>query len=566
MLYVFCLCYSKEPLEHPPIFRCTVMECRALTAIQSGLLGEYAAEILFFLFKISEAMLEPSIRLFIYETVCLQDHDPSTCAKLNAHPEEEALVQTRAASLIMYYKMLINLPAILLVLFCGAWSDRCGRKLPVMLTCAGGVLAVLLYMMCAWLQYEGVREEYLLLILVGAAVRGAFGRSAVMTMSVHSYVSDISTKDVRTRKLAHLVAMSHFGYLIGCVICGSLLDTVGFIVVFCVVMGFIVACFLVAAACMRVTVDPVNPELSTEDDDDPKQKDACYSLGQLRDCFRVLTKPRPGHARCYLWLLMLCVVLQQTCKSGELDITMLFVKRAPMSWAKSTYSYLLGIDYACLGFMAFFVLPVLVKVFHFSDTTLILVGLVFKMTRTTMIAFSDVTWMVFAAVAIGGPHSFAISGKKSLISKLVHETELGKTFSLLSSLETVSNLMGTVMFTNLYSLTLPLWPGAAFIIESGVYLAIFLIVIGITCTYQNEESAILLPRGRSEKEKRQTQYGSISGSSSSSSNSFLSSPSSTEETPPNNVMSSETVKKKLFPKLPAAKPMLAERTFGATKV
>ena len=43
----------------------------------------------------------------------------------------------------------------------------------------------------------------------------------------------------------------------------------------------------------------------------------------------------------------------QTCKSGEVDITLLFVERSPLNWSKSLYGYLLAVDYACLGIYMF---------------------------------------------------------------------------------------------------------------------------------------------------------------------------------------------------------------------
>jgi len=44
------------------------------------------------------------------------------------------------------YKLIINLPAVLLLLFCGAWSDRVGRKLPIILSSFGTVIAVIFFM------------------------------------------------------------------------------------------------------------------------------------------------------------------------------------------------------------------------------------------------------------------------------------------------------------------------------------------------------------------------------------------------------------------------------------
>ncbi|KAK2150370.1 hypothetical protein LSH36_408g00027 [Paralvinella palmiformis] len=468
-----------------------------INSLQSGLAGSYAAEIIFFLFKVSESMLEPSVRLYIYEAVCLQEvNSHHRCRFLDRYPQYEHLIQSKAAQYLMYYKILLNIPAVLLVLLCGAWSDRSGRKLPVMLTCFGAMVAVLMYMLSS--HVGGGKGAFLPLILLGAGIRGACGRSAVMSMACHSYVSDISKEETRTKKLAHLVAMSHFGYLIGCTIAGSLLDTIGFVIVFCVVVFLQATCFALASICMRETVRHVDEHRSPEgtDDGDVDYKNAKrrFCAGrQLTSCLRVLTKRRPGHTRCYLLLLILISCIQQTCKSGEMDMVLLFVQRRPLSWLHSTYSYLLGVDYACLGFAAFFLLPCLIRCLNLTDRTLILIGLTFKIGRTVGIALTSSTWMMFTSVAVGGPHSFAISGLKSAISKLVDEDEIGKTFSILSSVETLSNLMGTIIFTNVYAAMLLYWPGFGFALEAGMYVVIYVIIAALCCVRLDEGEAVLEP-------------------------------------------------------------------------
>jgi len=113
--------------------------------------GALSAEVVFFLFKIGEALLEPTVRLYIMEGVCRQMltfHNESwiRCSHLSDYPDKEDDVQATAANYLMYYKLIVNLPALLLLLFCGAWSDRVGRKLPVILSSFGTVIAVIFFM------------------------------------------------------------------------------------------------------------------------------------------------------------------------------------------------------------------------------------------------------------------------------------------------------------------------------------------------------------------------------------------------------------------------------------
>jgi len=58
---------------------------------------------------------------------------------------------------------------------------------------------------------------------------------------------------------------------------------------------------------------------------------------------------------------------------------------------------------------------------------------------------------------------------------------MGRTFSLLSSGETLSNLLGTVVFANLYAVTLTLFPCTAFLVEAGVFVIIAVIITYVTC-------------------------------------------------------------------------------------
>ena len=80
-----------------------------LAAIQRTRLGEYAAEVIFLFSKFGEALLEPTLRLFIYEAVCLNQY-PSRdlCANLHRYPAQELVVQNSASRYIMYYKVTLT--------------------------------------------------------------------------------------------------------------------------------------------------------------------------------------------------------------------------------------------------------------------------------------------------------------------------------------------------------------------------------------------------------------------------------------------------------------------------
>ena len=86
--------------------------------------------LVFFLYKTGEFLLEPVVKLYLYREVCRSEvsNDAARCKDLGNDPQLEDEVQERASTLLMWYRILQNAPAIALSLVSGSWSDQVGRK------------------------------------------------------------------------------------------------------------------------------------------------------------------------------------------------------------------------------------------------------------------------------------------------------------------------------------------------------------------------------------------------------------------------------------------------------
>lgn len=100
---------------------------------------------------------------------------------------------------MMAHKVLLNFPAIAVGLFCGAWSDVIGRRVPVFMTLAASLIAVTMYLISLIPSGSMGQQSALGLILAGAAVRGSVGKSAVITMALYRFGWTISS-DVTLKK------------------------------------------------------------------------------------------------------------------------------------------------------------------------------------------------------------------------------------------------------------------------------------------------------------------------------------------------------------------------------
>uniref|UniRef100_A0A2C9L9K6 Amino acid transporter transmembrane domain-containing protein n=1 Tax=Biomphalaria glabrata TaxID=6526 RepID=A0A2C9L9K6_BIOGL len=102
--------------------------------------------------------------------------------------------------------------------------------------------------------------------------------------------------------------------------------------------------------------------------------------------------------------------LNQICKVGEQDVTVLFVQKPPLSWEPSGYGYLSSVDYAGMGLCLLLLLPVLSTFLHIDDMVIVLIGLTCKLVRTVWAGFCTQTWMVYVSVVIGSAAGIITSG------------------------------------------------------------------------------------------------------------------------------------------------------------
>ena len=162
--------------------------------------GVLAAQLAFLLFKTGGALLEPTVRLYITDAVCRQaaaasssahHNDSSTSLRLRCSrlgeldPDVEIGVQATAALYLLCYKLVVHAPSAGVLVFCGgAWSDRVGRKPPVVASCVGTLVGVAFYL-ASGVVIDSSVPAFLALLYVGTAVRGLLGKSTLISMAIH---------------------------------------------------------------------------------------------------------------------------------------------------------------------------------------------------------------------------------------------------------------------------------------------------------------------------------------------------------------------------------------------
>ncbi|PAA61778.1 hypothetical protein BOX15_Mlig026801g1 [Macrostomum lignano] len=465
-----------------------------LTDAAKRRISSYLVMLVFFLYKASESLLQPSIRIFIYQQVCVgegipppvcdsqQPGDWHSIGRRRMTSKEENDLQRKASNYLLAYRILLNLPAVFFCLFAGSWSDRVGRKYPMMLPPLGAVLAV----GCFAVGSAVGGAATLVWVMVGATVYGFFGKSTVMTMACSSYVADTSSREDRTELLGRLLAMNFFGIFLGSLFTGvfqsfgSVHSMLIVILVVNLVLELIIVLLVVEsvessddAGCLQLACPCVNT--------------ATRSLS-VRDSIGFLLQRRPQQLMLVFLFVSLCV--NQICKQGEQDVILLLVEHAPFNWPGQYYGYYLSVYYACMGLNLVLILPLLTRFMKPRDSVLVMVGLLMKIIRLVITSLAQKTWLLFASAVLGCFAGFIVSVTKSMTSKLVDEAEIGQTFSLLSCAEALANLIGPALFTPIYAATVDMFPGMVFSLDAGVHFLLLCCFLKIYLTGDDSDETI----------------------------------------------------------------------------
>ena len=205
----------------------------------------------------------------------------------------------------------------------------------------------------------------------------------------------------------------------------------------------------------------------------------------------MIAKPRPNNLRLYLIICLVCLCVNQTCKAGEVDVTLLFVRHRPLEWTKSEYGYLLAVNFAAIGSCLLFVLPLLSERFQIKDTTIIIGVVCFKIVRLLVMAFAREDWLVYFSTILDSPIGMVISCIKSIISKITDESETGKAFAIQASIETASGMLGAMFFNSLYDASFRSFLGTTFLVEAVIYVGLLGIAIWMWKTLEAQYNVSL---------------------------------------------------------------------------
>ena len=234
------------------------------------------------------------------------------------------------ASLTMAYINLAQMiPVVFTTLFMGSYSDRTGRKFPMILPIIGAIVHSILTCLVIGLNLP------LPLLTVGAFLDGISGGSATLFMVVFSYTADISSTERRTIRMVVAEICIGSGAVVSSFATGVVIEKLGFFYSFFIVIGFNLLNLLYIIFLIKETL--------------PRQEDSkFFSCRHLRGTLNVYTNGSVPGRRYRLIICLVILFIVCAVQIGRPDAETYFLIGAPFCWSSiliGTYSstlYLIG--------------------------------------------------------------------------------------------------------------------------------------------------------------------------------------------------------------------------------
>ncbi|XP_060572358.1 proton-coupled folate transporter-like [Ruditapes philippinarum] len=454
--------------------------CLSSSRIQLTIIG-----VTYFFFRTGVSMFDTIVGPYLLRAVCEKRflNNITICGNIEQLPVIESEVRKEAGIYFIIYRLFVSVPVIFSGLFFGAWSDKRGRKIPMLVPCVGIIFSAIIYI-CS--MYTGSLAVWI--ALLGTLPQSVFGNTAVAAMSVNSYVATVSDRNHRTKYISLFDGISAVGQAFGAVLAGLLKWEL--LISFSVVVGIQCLTALSIAVFVQEIDSTMKNEYIEHIELETGNSNCSKILNGIKTYTDLLKESGTNSFRSIVMAYLILTFIYGCDTNGVDDVFLMYVTARPFSWTKSWYSYYLAIRCITYGFSLLVLLPFMLHVFKMSDSTVIILGLLCNVSRYFGVGLSNTSWMIYALLIVWTTALLARPCIWSILSKTVNEHELGKMFINFAIIDTLSKCIGSAVFVYLYSSTVNICPGLVFYVMGGINVLILAARISSKCFRKDEKLSI----------------------------------------------------------------------------
>ncbi|XP_057319501.1 proton-coupled folate transporter [Microplitis mediator] len=421
--------------------------------------------------------------LFVYKS-CRVNHGFSeeVCQNIKQNDTVKNIVQVTVSDFHQWNNIAGHVVPIILSLFFGNWSDRRGRKLPLII----GLLGKIIYSGMIVVNTLMPDWDLFMIIYTASIPMGMLGGDVAIFGSCFAYISDVSSVKQRTLRvtildIAYLSAMPT-GIALGSYLFTSVFNH-SYTIMFIINTTLLVISVIYSLIVLKWQTNPRQKPL--------------VGVNVLTDFFdkehviatiRTLTKPRNNNARLHLWILFIAMAFY-TFQRDEKPMSYLYTQRI-FQWDVATFSKFR--TFQSSFFVAAMLIggPTLSKLLGLRDTIIVMIGALSHAAGRIFFASATVPNIFYAGAAVAAIGPVVAPVLRSMTSKVVPINERGKVFAMLSVCDNAVPFFSGVLYSQLYNATYHTVPSAIYWLTFATQIAVLLLILVIhlsSGTNQREE-------------------------------------------------------------------------------
>lgn len=430
-----------------------------------------------FLYMFSFMLTSVVEQAFFLYKACLVNHNlnATICDHLEDYKEIKKEVQITASNFHQYDNIAAHIFPIILALFLGAWSDKRGRKFPLLMGLTGKLIYSLMIIVNAN-QPTWPVEYIIFTATIPCALSGA---DVAIFASCFAYISDVSTVENRTIRVTILDICYLFtmptGVALGSYLFNYVLDR-SYSKMFAINASLMFLSIVYSLIVLKWQTTSKQRSL--------RELGCCGIFGDFFDIrhvkasFKVLCKKREMHRRLFLLILLLTMALY-TFVRDEKAFLYLYTQLI-YDWNVEHFSNYKTFQSSAYVITMLIALPIMTKVLKWRDTVIILIGCSAHAIARIIYIFSYYPWLFYLASAVCSLGPIVGPVLRSMTSKIVPISERGKVFALLSVCDNAVPFISGVLYAQVYNATLGEM-GSIFLLSFAAMVGVFILTLTIHC-------------------------------------------------------------------------------------
>ncbi|GAB0097177.1 uncharacterized protein DMENIID0001_127880 [Sergentomyia squamirostris] len=395
--------------------------------------------------------------LVVYQTcTVLLGFNESDCRQLGTADESEFIqnleqqVQPYTAKIIMVRSMIEQIVPAICSLFLGPWSDKFGRK-PLLYACFAGYFCVYLILsILAFVSTKVALSPWFYILAYGPVMLS--GGTCALITGVFCTITDVTTEKNRAIRMGIIEGVLFAGLFLGSISSSYILQLTNSSTVFAISALACLSSLLYVVFFLAETVK-INEEFQGS-----KFREL-FRFDHVCDMVKTSFKARPHYRRAIIWLAIFGLVMSLSIGEGLMTVFFLFT-RAKFGWTIREYTVYESVSIVVMICGSIAALWILKKIFRMSDAMLASLAYASDTLQNFVRTLATRPRDLYIGVGFGILKSISGPMGRAVISNVTPPDEIGRVFSLVTALESISPIGSAPLYTMIYSNTIATFPSA----------------------------------------------------------------------------------------------------------